>query len=192
MDEKLYQVLKWTAIVMAIAWVGWTFYDGYFSTREAGDTSYLTAERSFSDAQYAEAVQQFNQALAENPQHIAALRGKARSLLQLERYPEALQAFNQAIAQAPDFAASYANRGILYDRLGNYDAALADYEQALKLDAELAKGPGWITRFFRLQTEKPATIDARARYLKAELAKPEAERVLRQPEADAQQRPYKQ
>lgn len=192
MDEKLYQVLKWTAIVMAVTWVAWTFYDSYFSPRESGDTAYLTAERAFTDAQYVDALQQFDQALAENPQHIAALRGKARSLLQLERYSEALQAFNHAIAQAPEFAASYANRGILYDRLGNYEAALADYEHALKLDAELAKGPGWMTRFFRLQTEKPATIDARARYLKAELAKPEAERVLRQPETDAQQRPYKQ
>ena len=43
----------------------------------------------------------------------------------------------------------------------------------------------------RLQPEKPPTIADRAQYLKQELAKPETERVLKMPEQDQQQRPYK-
>ena len=54
------------------------------------------------------------------------------------------------------------------------------------------EGPHWLTRFLRNQPEAPPTIADRARYLRAELAKPEAERVLRMPEIDAQQRPYQQ
>jgi hypothetical protein len=64
--------------------------------------------------------------------------------------------------------------------------------RALELDPELAEGPHWLTRFLRNQPEAPPTIADRARYLRAELAKPEAERVLRVPQIDAQQRPYQQ
>ena len=63
---------------------------------------------------------------------------------------------------------------------------------ALELDPELAEGPSWLTRFLRNQADAPPTIADRARYLRAELAKPESERVLRVPEHDAQQRPYQQ
>ena len=75
--------------------------------------------------------------------------------------------------------------------MGKYPQAIADYEKALQLDRELADGPNWLTRFLRLQPDKPPTIDERARYLRAELAKPESERVLRKPDDDNKQRPYK-
>ncbi|MGD8642002.1 MAG: tetratricopeptide repeat protein, partial [Gammaproteobacteria bacterium] len=120
-----------------------------------------------------------------------ALRGKARTLMQLRRYDEALRTFDIAIAEEPQFAGTYANRGILFDRMGRYQKAIDDYEHALALDPELADGPNWLTRFLRLQPEKPPTIADRAQYLQQELAKPEAERVLKVPEQDQQQRPYK-
>jgi len=76
--------------------------------------------------------------------------------------------------------------------MGRHEEALADYDQALRLDREIASGPHWLTRFLRKQPEAPPTIADRAAYLRAELAKPADERVLRIPEIDAQQRPYKQ
>jgi hypothetical protein len=63
---------------------------------------------------------------------------------------------------------------------------------ALDLDPTIADGPHWLTRFLRNQAEAPPTIADRAAYLRAELAKPEGERVLLMPEVDSQQRPYKQ
>ena len=89
-------------------------------------------------------------------------------------------------------AATYANRGILLDTMGRHEEALADYTTALEIDREAAKGPHWLTRFLRNQPEAPPTIADRAAYLRAELAKPEGERLLRVPELDAQQRPYEQ
>ena len=44
--------------------------------------------------------------------------------------------------------------------------------------------------FMRNQTERPPTIADRARYLKAELSKPEDERLLKMPALDARQRAY--
>jgi len=192
MDKRLYRFLVRTAIVLTLAWLGWSIYDGFFAHVEPGDRAYLSGQRFFEDARYTQALDEYQQALAEVPDHVHAWRGKARTLLQLGRYDEALMAFDEAIARAPDFAGTYANRGILYDRMGRHEKALADYERALEMDEGVAEGPGWLSRFLRLQPERPPTIEDRARYLRAQLAKPESERVLRVPELDEAQRPYKQ
>ncbi len=179
------------AITLTVAWVGWSVYDGVIREVTPGDSSYLAGNSFFEDARYAEALREYQDALLTNPNHVHAKRGKARSLMQLGRKEDALRVFNELIEQAPEFAASYANRGILNDRMGRYQAAVLDYEKALELDPELAEGPHWMTRFLRNQAERPPTIADRARYIREQLAKPEAERVLRDPAQDAMQRPYK-
>ena len=112
--------------------------------------------------------------------------------MQLGRTDEALGAFAAAIDADTQDASAFANRGILHDRLGDYERAMADYARALTLDAEIADGPGFLTRFLRNQPDRPPSIADRLGYLEAEFAKPEEERVLRMPEADAEQRPYQQ
>jgi len=191
MDERLYSLLKWSAIVLTVAWISWTVYDSFLTQVAPGDQAYLAGNNLFEDEDYERALQTYQQALHEAPEHIHALRGKARSLLKLKRLKEALQVFNEAIAKAPYFAGTYANRGILYDWMGQHREALADYERALQMDRELGEGPSWITRFFRLQPKKPPTIVERAHYLREQFAKPETERLLRVPKIDEKQRPYK-
>lgn len=191
-NEGLYPFLKWTAIVLVAAFVGWSIYDSFVAQRSAGDTPYFEGNTLFKDGHYERALAKYEEALAEAPTHFAARRGKARALLQLERYEEALAVYDKVVEEQPEFAPAYANRGILYDRMGRYREAIADYERALELEPELAEGPNWLMRFLRLQPEKPPTIDDRVRYLRAELQKPEDERLLRVPEVDAEQRPYEQ
>jgi len=191
-DEGLYPFLKWTAIMLVAAFVGWSVYDSFFSSRGPGDTAYIEANTLFADGYYERALVKYEEALRESPDHFHASAGKARTLLQLGRHQEALAVYEEVLARRPEFAAAYANRGILYDRMGRYRDAVADYERALALDPELAEGPNWLTRFLRLQPEKPSTIDERAAYLRAELDKPPGERLLRLPEIDQAQRPYKQ
>jgi tetratricopeptide (TPR) repeat protein len=180
-----------TALLFTLAWVGWSVYDSIVRERNPGDAAYLAGNTYFEDGHFAEALPEYEAALAANPGHLFARRGRARSLMQLGRHEESLAVFDEVIGATPEFAASYANRGILHDRMGDYEAALADYRQALRLDPELADGPRWITRFLRNQAERPPTIADRERYLREQLTKPEAERVLRMPEVDAEQRPYK-
>ena len=191
MDPRLFQFLKYTAISFAVLWLAWGIYDGFLSGREPGDTSYHAANKLFEDASYDRAMAAYDEALLENPHHIHAIRGKARSLMQLGQLSDALVMFDEAIAMEPEFGGSYANRGILHDRMGNHELALQDYVRALELDPEIAEGPHWLTRFLRNQPERPPGIAERAAYLVAELAKPEAERVLIIPEIDAEQRSYK-
>ncbi|MDH3672282.1 MAG: tetratricopeptide repeat protein [Gammaproteobacteria bacterium] len=192
MDDRLYQFLKVTAIAMTLVWLGWAVFDNFFRDQEPGEHAYHAANKLFNDGHYERALQAYDEALQNQPDDIHALRGRARSLMQLGRSEDALSAFNQAIRWQPEFAGTYANRGILYDRMGRYQKAIADYERAVQLDSEVAEGPHWLTRFLRLQPEKPPTVADRARYLRAELAKPESERILQQPELDSAQRSYKQ
>lgn len=192
MDKRLYQFLKWTAIVLTVAWVGWSIYDSMIGPRNPGDLAYLEANTLFEDGEFQRALGKYDEALMEDPNHIHALRGRARSLMQMGQSPQALTAFNTAIALAPDFGATYANRGVLHDRMGRYQQAIEDYERAVALNPELVDGPHWLTRFLRNQPEKPPGVAERAAYLRAELAKPESERLLRVPELDAAQRSYKQ
>lgn len=191
MDDPFYRFLKYTAIVLTIGWVAWSAYDGFFKDVSPGDDDYFAANKLFEDGEYQRALEKYDDALSNAPEHIHSLRGKALTLMQLENYDSALLAFNSAIEKDPQFAGSYANRGILLDRMGRYEDALEDYQKALAMDPELADGPGWLTRFLRLQPDKPPTIADRALYLKEQLEKPESERVLRMPEIDEKQRPYK-
>ncbi len=191
MDDAVYRLLRNLAIVLTIAWVGWSAWDYFHQDTGPGMVEYAAGNRAFEDGDYERALQEYTAALKANPQLLDALRGKARTLMQLGRNDEALAAFNEAIARDPEFGGTYANRGILHDRMGHYTRALADYEKALALDPELAEGPGWMTRFLRLQPEKPPTIADRARYLREQLALPPDQRLLRVPEEDAKQRGYK-
>jgi len=190
MDDRVYKILRNFAILFGVIWLGWEAYDGLLNTAP-GDTEFLAADRFFEDGDYERARENYEAALKKAPEKVFALRGIARSLMQLGRNEDALAVFNEAISREPDFAATYANRGILYDRMGQYRKAMADYETALRLDPKIADGPSWITRFLRNQPEKPPTIADRLAYLRAQFALPESQRQLSAPEIDAEQRPYK-
>lgn len=190
-EDRLHTVLTVTAVVLTLAWVGWAGYRQLVVEHAPGDLAYAAAERRFEDRDYGRALAEFDEALAAHPDHLDALRGRARTLMQLGRHAEALAAYGEVLARAPDLAVAYANRGILNDRMGRHRAALGDYDRALALDPGLADGPGLMTRFFRLQDTPPPSIASRARYLRQQLARPEPQRLLRLPERDAEQRPYK-
>jgi tetratricopeptide (TPR) repeat protein len=192
MDDRLTRALKLVAIAMVVAFVGWAVYEKLVVGSAPGDYAYHAANNLFEDGFYERAAAGYRDALAEAPDHLYALRGLARSLHKMGAHDQALAVYDQAIAEAPDFAGTWANRGILLDTMGRHEEALVDYTKALQLDPAVAEGPHWLTRFLRNQAEAPPTVAERARYLRAELAKPEDERLLRMPEVDAQQRPYQQ
>ena len=156
-----------------------------------GDYNVRKGNYRLEDAQYDEAFKEFTEALQKNPEHVMARLGLATTYMQMGKDNEALQEFNLVIEIQPDLAAAYANRGVLYDRSGQHEKALADYRKALELDPEILEGPGFLWRFMRRIDEKPPTIEDRADYLEAELAKPEEERLLKIPGEDEKQRMYK-
>jgi tetratricopeptide (TPR) repeat protein len=191
MDEKLYKTLVRVAIAITLVWIGVSLYDGFLEEGVPGAHSIQAAAKHLEDGRNDDALREYESLLKDNPGNVYAMRGKAQALMQMGKSDQALNIYDHAISLEPDFGVTYANRGILRDRLGDYKGALADYDMALKLEPETAEGPGMLSRFLRKQPEKPPTILERANYLREQLAKPESERVLRIPEQDAKQRPYK-
>ncbi|MCP5420834.1 MAG: tetratricopeptide repeat protein [Gammaproteobacteria bacterium] len=192
MDEKLYRWLMRIALILTLAWLAWTLYDSFVRHAAPGDYAYHAGSNYFADGYYDKAIEEYDRALQEAPDHIPALRGRAETLIMLHREREALALYDELVALQPDNPRHYANRGIAHDRLGEYRKALADYEKSLSLDPEVGEGPGWLTRFFRNQPQKPPGIVDRARYLKHQLALPESQRLLSVPTMDEAQRPYKE
>ncbi len=190
-DDRLYKFLRNTALALGALWIAWAFYDSFLAEQTPSTLGLAAAARYFEDRNYEEALNEYREVLKDEPANVSAIRGEARTLVQLGRLDEALERYDEAVARDPGYAGQYANRGILYDRLGRYEDALRDYERALEMDPEIAEGVHWLTRFLRNQPEKPPTIADRASYLRQELAKPESERVLSVPEQDEAQRPYK-
>ncbi len=200
------RVIRRLIIIMAVAtfamFTFWAVIKPLFVAVPAGDYEVRQGDILLGDKKYSEALDRFDAALREMPNHRGALMGKAIALLQLEHFDEAEEVFTHTIGYLteslePDdatgtavLAGAYANRGILYDRTARYEQAVADYVQALKIDEEAVKGPGVVDKVLYVMP-RPATVRDRAIYLQKQLALPEEERVLRVPENDAEQRMHK-
>ncbi len=185
---------RWTAVLVLalVLAAGAAFVYGRIAGDSApGDFEVRTGHYRLEDGLFEQAIEQFEKALAKDPEHVGAHLGLATTYLQMGRLEEAIARFDRVLALDPEMAVAYADRGIAWDRLGEHEKALADYRAALALDEELAEGPGWLWRFLRNVHEKPPTIEDRADYLEAELAKPPEERLLQLPEEDDKQRMYK-
>ena len=156
-----------------------------------GENTYRLANKHLEDGNFDEALLVFDDVLAQFPDYKEAHLGKALTLMQMGDLENSRFSFNKAIELDSNFAEAYANRGILNDRTGNYEDAVSDYKKAIKLNPDVTEGPGYIWRFLHNVTERPPTIADRAVYIEAELKKPAAERLLKVPEIDEQQRMYK-
>lgn len=187
-----YRALVLAAVAAALAWVAWLAYDALVRGKTPGDYAYHAAGNYFADGDYPRALAAYERALAAAPDHVGATRGRAETLIVLGRERDAVAALRGLLEEYPDSAAYHANLGIAYDRLGEYEAALHHYDTAQRLDDRIGSGPHWLTRLLRNQPEKPPGVAERAAYLRGQLALPPSERLLRVPELDRAQRPYKQ
>jgi tetratricopeptide (TPR) repeat protein len=199
------RVLRRFVVLMALLTVGafvfWDVLEDYVR-REPGDYYTEAGSNRLADELYDEAIENFDKALEEAPNHRGALMGRALVFIQTERYEEAIAELDALIdfleeTLEPDdntgrgvLAAAYANRGIVYDRLEQYEKALENYVQALNTDGETVEGPGVVHKIL-YGSDRVSSVRDRAIYLYEQLQLPEDERVLRIPELDAKQRMHK-
>ena len=199
------RVLKRYIMLMAIVLIAsplvlW----GYDQMFEAvpGDFYVRKGDQRLSEGNYDKALDNFDRALEEMPDHRGALMGRALVFLQTERYPEALAELDYLIKYLertlePDdptgrgvLAAAHANRGIAYDRMGRYQDALDEYVAALRTDEDAVSGPDVVHKIL-YGSDDVSSVRKRAQYLYEQLQLPEDQRLLRVPEIDAKQRMYK-
>jgi len=199
------RVLKRYIMLMAVVLIAsplvlW----GYDQMFEAvpGDFYVRKGDQRLSEGNYDKALDNFDRALEEMPDHRGALMGRALVFLQTERYPEALAELDYLIKYLertlePDdptgrgvLAAAHANRGIAYDRMGRYQDALDEYVAALRTDEDAVSGPDVVHKIL-YGSDDVSSVRKRAQYLYEQLQLPEDQRLLRVPEIDAKQRMYK-
>lgn len=198
-------VLRRFVILMGLGILAFVLFQlayDYFATGEPGDYQVRKGDIRLGEGKHDEALEAFNRALEERPNHRGALMGRALVFIQTERYDEAIAELDHLIDHLERtledddttgrgvLAAAYSNRGIVYDRLGEYQRALEDYVAALRTDEGAVSGPDIFHKIL-YGSENLSTVRKRAQYLYEQLQLPESERLMRVPELDAEQRMYK-
>jgi len=198
----LKRFIKYLAIATVVMFTIWTMKQ-VFVDRPPGDYYVEEGGLRLQDKLYEKALVSFDNALKEQPDHRGALMGRGIAFMLMGRPTEAEAEFSylikyleRTLPESKDdrtgigaLASAYANRGILRDRTNRHELALEDYKKALNVDYEAVEGPGVVDRI--LYSAQPSTIEKRALYLQAQFKLPVAERVLRMPEQDDQQRMHK-
>lgn len=85
---------------------------------------------------YTIAIDDFNHAIAINPNSAESYYGRGVAEDRLKAYNKALADYTKAITLKPDFAYAYSNRGGVYFALGKYALAKRDCMLALQYDSE--------------------------------------------------------
>lgn len=199
------RVLKRFIILMialtVVSFLSWEFLGSYFE-QLPGDYNTKRGDQLLTAKDYDGALENFDLALQEQPDHRGAVMGRALVFIQTERLDEASAELDHLIevlernldrddkTAVGTLAAAYANRGIVKDRQEKYEAALEDYIEALKVDEGAIEGPGVVHKIL-YGSERASSVRDRAIYIHEQLKLPEAERLMRIPELDAQQRMHK-
>ncbi|MCK4911320.1 MAG: tetratricopeptide repeat protein [Thermodesulfovibrionales bacterium] len=188
-DEK-----KTQAVIMLLVMTGifaFIYYWRVGSVDKTGEYNVRVGNYRLTDGVYDQALSEFEKALEFNPENVNAHFGMAIAYMQQEDSAAAFEWYAKTLSMDSEYAPAYANRGMLNDRLGRYEEALEDYKQALRLDPDIAKGPGKLWRFMRNIKEKPSSIYDRAVYIQKQLKLPPEKRLLRVVSEDEKQRMYK-
>lgn len=190
------------AVLTFVMFSVWVLFVGPSIETPPGDYEVREGDILLGDRNYDEALERFDAALKEMPDHRGALMGRAIVFLKTKQWDKSEAAFTYLIdyltrTLKPDdptgratLAAAYANRGILYDLTDRYEKALADYVEALRIDEGAVDGPSLFDKIL-YNSPKPSTVRDRARYIYEQLQLPEDQRVMRKPDRDAQERMYK-
>ena len=98
-----------------------------------------TAARHFEEGRYADALQQYDHALAIAPQNADVYFGKGMVLAQLARPDAAIQSHQQALALAPEHLPALVQLAASYYQAGRYADALALYRRIVALQPQNAE-----------------------------------------------------
>jgi tetratricopeptide (TPR) repeat protein len=88
---------------------------------------------------YAEAEQEFQQALSDEPDYVYAVAGLARVYGETDRTDEAIKKWERAVALRPRMMEFHFQLGFSYYASGRLDEAISSWEEAARLQPEFAQ-----------------------------------------------------
>jgi serine/threonine protein kinase/tetratricopeptide (TPR) repeat protein len=107
-------------------------------TDPTDEVGWATRGTARMDTHPAEALADFDAALAINPRSVPASQNKARALSKLGRTEDAIKVLSNILDTCPDYASGRIARGVQYARLGKAAEAVADVEFVLDKDRSAA------------------------------------------------------
>jgi len=138
----------------------------------------------FKDQKFPEAVKEYTEAIARNPQDHKAFSNRAASYTKLAAFNEALKDAERCIEIDPTFVKGYARKGAVQFFVKEYDDALTTYSEGLKYDATNEELRDGIRRcqeqISRGATGQLSEEEMRARQERA-MANPEIQAILSDP-----------
>jgi protein O-GlcNAc transferase len=151
-----------------------TYREGKFADAERLCQQIVSAKSDFFDALHvlavvqsaqgkgAQALGNFDRALALRPNDADALNSRGIALYRMGKLDEALASYDRALAAHPNHADTFNNRAVALRVLGRFDQALASYDRALALrpnDAFAFNNRGMILRELGRPAEALASFE---------------------------------
>ena len=92
------------------------------------------AEKALKEGKLDKAIDLYNKALKESPNHIDIISDRGVAYLNMNKEKECFEDLNKAITLQPDYGYRYACRAFAKKNFGDLDGAIEDYEKAIELD----------------------------------------------------------
>jgi protein O-mannosyl-transferase len=109
------------------------YYKKAIAVRNAPEYHYMIGNSLAPQNKMAEAIVEYDAAIALKPDYVAAINNKGNALASMGRVKDALPFFDKAIQLKPDAPDYYANRGIARNSNGDRQGACADWQKALQM-----------------------------------------------------------
>ncbi|ELS00406.1 tetratricopeptide repeat protein [Xenococcus sp. PCC 7305] len=94
--------------------------------------------RKLNQKDYRGAIEEFNQALASNPNDLDALSGRGEAYYWLKDFPAVIKDFDDVLRQNPNDSTFLWYRAYAHDELGKHHKAISDYDEAIRIDSDNA------------------------------------------------------
>ena len=98
------------------------------------ETRYAAGELAEGRGAYAQAAEQYRQALRRDPNHLPSLFRLGVVYAEMKNYPQAIDVWKRYVAATADSAAAYSNLAFCYELAGRPDDAEAAYARGIRKD----------------------------------------------------------
>jgi tetratricopeptide (TPR) repeat protein len=104
------------------------------------------AENYLKSKAYANAVKEYQQLLADDPNNLDAMSNLGLALYHTKNYPVAITTYREVIKRDPKNAIAYNNLGVVLEASGKREEAVQNYRKALSLKPDYAEAKANVER----------------------------------------------